>query len=154
MASNSAARDSAGQRTARERPELAVSADKVCFIVVKAREFQAKDVVTDPGNSSNPSDDRGVGVLEDHWDDPTVAELRAFIGSLSEDEQVDLVTLAWIGRGDGGTDDWKEIRAEAARAHNDRTAAYLLGMPLLPDYLEEGLATFGLSCEDFEKGRL
>jgi hypothetical protein len=46
------------------------------------------------------------------------------------------------------------LRAEAARAHNGRTARYLLGMPLLPDYLEEALAQFNLSCADFERDRL
>ena len=36
---------------------------------------------------------------------------------------------------------------EAQRAHNKRTAEYLLGMPLLADYLAEGLAAFGESVE-------
>src|SRR6267154_678029 len=55
--------------------------------------------------------------------------------AMSEDEQVDLVTLTWLGRGDGTLADWDELRAEAARVHNKRTASYLLGEPLLPDYL-------------------
>jgi Protein of unknown function (DUF3775) len=46
------------------------------------------------------------------------------------------------------------LRAEAARAHNKRTASYLLGMPLLADHLEEALAQFGRSCDDFEMGHL
>ena len=37
------------------------------------------------------------------------------------------------------------------RAHNKRTAEYLLGMPLLGDLLEEGLAQFGHSIEEFEQ---
>jgi hypothetical protein len=93
-------------------------------------------------------------VLEDHRDDPVVQELQGFIGALTEDEQVDLVTLAWLGRGDGILDDWDELRAEALRAHNKRTATYLLGMPLLPDHLEEALSQLGLSCEEFETGHL
>ncbi|HZS64075.1 MAG TPA: DUF3775 domain-containing protein [Xanthobacteraceae bacterium] len=137
-----------------EVPELSISSEKVCFIIVKAREFDAKDVVTDLDEGSNPSDDRMIAVLEDHRDDPVVQEVRGFIGALTEDEQVDLVTLAWLGRGDGAVGDWRELRAEAARAHNNRTASYLLGMPLLPDYLEEGLSQLGISCEDFEMGRL
>jgi len=76
-----------------------------------------------------------------------VAELTAVIGSMSVDEQVDLVALTWLGRGDGEIDDWNELRAEAARAHNRRTAAYLLGIPLLADYLEEALEEFGIECE-------
>jgi hypothetical protein len=128
-------------------PELAISPDKVCFIIVKARDFDVKDVVTDPDDSSNATDDAMLSVLEDHKDDPVVQEISAAIFGMTEDEQIDLVTLAWLGRGDGTIEDWDELRAEAARAHNKRTAAYLLGMPLLPDHLEEGLAQFGMSCE-------
>jgi len=120
-------------------PELAISPDKVCYIIAKAHEFDAKDVVTDPDEGSNATDDAMVSVLEDHADDPVVQEIRAAIFAMSEDEQIDLVTLAWLGRGDGAIDDWDELRAEASRAHNKRTASYLLGMPLLADYLEEGL---------------
>jgi hypothetical protein len=58
--------------------------------------------------------------------------------------------VAWLGRSDDTLDDWDELRAEAARQHNNRTASYLLGMPLLPDFLAEGLAKFELSCEDLE----
>jgi len=128
-------------------PELSISPEKVCFIVVKARDFDAKDVVTDPDDSSNATDDAMLSVLEDHKDDPVVQEISAAIFGMTEDEQIDLVTLAWLGRGDGALEDWDELRAEAARAHNKRTAAYLLGMPLLPDHLEEGLAQFGMSCD-------
>jgi hypothetical protein len=134
--------------TAETLPELAISPEKVSYIIVKAREFDAKDVVTDPGDSSNASDDAMVSVLEDHKDDPVVQEISAAIFAMTEDEQIDLVTLAWLGRGDGTIDDWDELRAEATRAHNKRTASYLLGMPLLPDYLAEGLAAFGLSTEE------
>lgn len=137
-----------------EAPSLSISPEKVCFIVVKAHEFDAKDVVTDPGDSSNAADDRMISVLEDHRDDPVAQELRGFIDALTEDEQVDLVTLAWLGRGDGSIEDWNDLRAEALRAHNDRTASYLLGMPLLPDHLEDALSQIGLSCEEFEMGRL
>lgn len=51
-------------------PTLSISPEKVCFIVVKAREFDAKDIVTDPDSSSNASDDAMRSVLEDHADDP------------------------------------------------------------------------------------
>ncbi len=129
-------------------PELSISPEKVCFIVVKARDFDAKDVVTDPDDSSNATDDAMLSVLEDHKDDPVVQEISAAIFGMTEDEQIDLVTLAWLGRGDGTIEDWDELRAEAARAHNKRTASYLLGMPLLPDHLEEGLAQFGMSCDE------
>jgi hypothetical protein len=135
-------------------PTLSISPEKVCFIVIKAREFDVKDVLTDEDNASNAADDGMMEVLEDHPDDPVVQELTSFIEAMNEDEQVDLVTLAWLGRGDGDPVDWNELRAEAAGEHNKRTAQYLLGMPLLADYLQEALAQFNLSCEDFERDRL
>ena len=61
---------------------------------------------------------------------------------------VDLIALTWLGRGDASIDEWQELRSEAARARNERIAAYLLGLPLLPEHLQEGLSQFGRSCED------
>jgi hypothetical protein len=89
-------------------------------------------------------------VLEDRKDDPVFRELTSFIHDLNDDEQIDLVALTWLGRGDGDIENWNELRAEAARAHNKRTAAYLLGKPMLADHLEEALSKFGHSSEDVE----
>jgi len=124
-----------------------ISPDKVCYLILKARQFDVKDALSDEGSASNPSDDEMIDVLEERFDDPVQEELRSAIWALSEDEQIDLVTLVWLGRGDGGAEDWSEIRDRAAEAHNHRTARYLLGTPLLPDYLEEALSMFGESCE-------
>ena len=134
-----------------EIPELAISAAKVAQILAKARQFDVEDVVTDPDPGSNASDVAMVSVLEDHTDDPVRTELTAIIRGLNQDEQIDLVALAWLGRGDGDLDNWDDIRAEASRAHNRRTAEYLLGMPLLGDYLEEALAQLGHCSEEFER---
>jgi hypothetical protein len=135
-------------------PTLTISSDSVCFVIVKAREFDAQDVVTDPDSGSNAADDKAASVLEAHSDDLTQKELVAFINALSDEEQADLVALLWLGRGDGTLEDWDDLRDEAQRQHNERTATYLLGEPLLSDHLEEGLSQFGLSCEDFEIDRL
>jgi hypothetical protein len=134
-----------------EIPDLAISAEKVAAILAKARQFDGKDVVTDLDSGSNASDDAMLSVLEDHSDDPVRSELIAMIRGLNEDEQIDLVALSWLGRGDGDLSDWADLRADASRAHNKRTAEYLLGMPLLGDLLEEGLAQFGHSLEEFEQ---
>jgi hypothetical protein len=133
---------------------LTISPEKVCFIIIKAKEFDAKDEVTEPNPGSNPSDDHDAAVLEDHDDDPVVEELVSFINALSVDEQVDLVALAWLGRDDYVASDWPAVRAEAASEHNERTAEYLIGIPLLGDFLEEGLSLLGYSCEEFEINRL
>lgn len=131
-------------------PALSISPEKAYFIAAKARQFNAKDGLTDPESGSNASDDGMRSVLEDRTDDPVLIELASFIHDLNDDEQIDLVALAWLGRGDGDVGNWHELRAEAARAHNKRTAAYLLGKPMLADYLEEALSKFGHSSEEFE----
>ena len=135
-------------------PTLNISSENVCFIIVKAREFDVQDVVTDPDSGSNATDDQMASVLEAHSDDPTLEELRTFINALSDEEQTDLVALMWLGRGDGTLEDWIDLRGEAERQHNNRTAAYLLGEPLLADHLEEALSQFGFSCAEFEIDRL
>jgi hypothetical protein len=132
----------------RDRPSLSISPAKVHFVIAKAREFDVKDVLTDPDLASSAADDAMLSVLEDHPDDPTYEELRSFIASLSQDEQIDLVALTWLGRGDGVADDWDDLREEAARAHNRRTATYLLGKPMLADHLEEALDQLGISYEE------
>lgn len=131
-------------------PDLTISPEKVWFIIAKARQVDVKDVVTDLERPSDPGDDVTMSVIEDRPDDPVRTELIGFIRDLNEDEQIDLVALAWLGRGDADLEGWGDLCAEATRAHNNRTASYLLGMPLLADYLEEGLEQFGHSCEEFE----
>jgi hypothetical protein len=127
-----------------------ISTEKVCFIVVKARESNAKEPAAEE-SGSNPTDDK-MKSLEDR-DDATRAELRAFIDALNVDEKVRIVALMWTGRGDFDPSEWNEAVAQAAE-HNQRTADYLLGTPLLADYLERGLDCFGESCLEFEAGRL
>lgn len=125
-----------------------IDRDKVCWVILKAREFDAKTAAVEEEPGSNPADEEMLEVLEALPDDVVEEELRTFIDGLNQDEQVELVALAWVGRGSYSAEDWPEALAEARRAHNHRTADYLLGMPLLSDYLLEGLAAFGLGCED------
>src|SRR5258708_31036299 len=134
-------------------PNLTVSSESVCYIIVKAREFDSQDVVTDPDSGSNATDDLMTSVLEAHADDPTLKELQAFIAALSEEEQTDLVALMWLGRGDGTVEDWLDLRDEAQQQHNNRTPAYLLGEPLPSDFPEESLSQFGPSFAEFENHR-
>ena len=111
------------------RVSLAISPEKVCFIIVKAREFDVKDAPTHPDPGSNLGDDAEIDVLEESPDDAVVEELTAFIDALTEDEQIELVAIAWLGRGDYTLKDWASVRGEAAAAHNDATARYLLACP-------------------------
>jgi hypothetical protein len=129
-------------------PELAISAEKVGFLIEKAREFDVKDAASDLNAGSNGSDDDMIDVLEDDGHDPVVREITGFIDALTEEEQIDLVALVRLGRGDGTIEEWDDLRREAAEGRNGRTARYLLGEPLLSDFLAEGLDEFGLSWTD------
>jgi hypothetical protein len=125
-----------------------ISVDKVCFIIVKARELDVQEAVVDEEPGSNPIDDGFRGVLQSDADDPTSQELEAFIDALNDDERHELVALAWVGRGDYAADQWAEAVAEARQRPTGPTSRYLLGIPVLADYLDEGLAAFELSCVD------
>jgi hypothetical protein len=129
----------------KKMPNLSISPEKVFFIVAKSRQAESSAAGLDQ------EADNGDDQPEDHRGRSGRAELAGFIRDLNEDEQIDLVTLMWLGRGDGEIGNWRELRAEASRAHNNRTASYLIGTPMLADYLEEALSEFGLSFEDFEE---
>ena len=119
---------------------LGINPEKVRYIITEARTFDGKEGDSDPDSGSNPTDDGAADVLEDEPDgDATSQVLAEFIRDLDEDEQAELVALAWIGRGTYPAEDWEEAVAEARRAHNKRTVEYLFSLPMLGDYLEEGL---------------
>lgn len=125
-------------------PELGLSTDTVCWLIARARAFDAKQ----EGDGVGDADEDDVEAhLLDEDADTIEEEMRDTIAGLNEDEQAALIALAWVGRGEFDISDWSEA-VRMARERNLRNAEdYLLGMPLLADYLEEGLAAFGLSCE-------
>jgi hypothetical protein len=128
---------------------LTINPDKVCFVIAKAREI---DVKVAPEELSDDSDDM-ERILEDYADDATFAELRAFLDAQNDDELRELLALTWIGRGDYTAEEWDQVMREIRDVREKHTADYLLGTPLLADYLEEGLSQFGHRCEEFEPGR-
>ncbi len=130
---------------------LEISSDKIGFVILKAREMAAKVAAWDDGATS---DHDAELILEDFSDDATRAELKEFIRDLNEDEQASLVALAWIGRGSFAPEELDEAVATARAERTNRTEDYLIGMPLLPDYLEEGLDRLGYSVEDTEDDAL
>jgi hypothetical protein len=126
-------------------PELAISVEKVGFLIEKTREFDVKEAETDPDSGSNPTDDDMIDVLEDDGCDPVAQEISGFINAMTEDEQIDLIALMRLGRGDGSIEEWNDLRREAAEVRGRSTSRTLLGEPLVSDYLAEGLDAFGLS---------
>ena len=133
---------------------LTIPLEKLAYIVTKAREFDAEVPPVDEDSGSNPSDDAERDVLESGANNPTFQELTDAIDSLSDWERVELLALTWLGRGDYTKEEWREVLEEAHRVHDERETQYLVGTPLLADYLEEALSQLGYSLEEFEIGRM
>jgi hypothetical protein len=129
-----------------------INTDKVCFVVVKARELESEDEGMD-ADASNATDDKFVSVLTEDAYDSVRDEIASFIDAMDDDEQAELVALTWVGRGEFGADDWDEAVRQARARREGSTSAYLLGIPLLASYLENGLAEFGENCTLFAADR-
>jgi Protein of unknown function (DUF3775) len=127
---------------------------KVAHVIIKAREYDSKVAAWDDTPKSGDAEDDPSSILEDFADDPARTELAGFINRLNVDEQVHLVALAWIGRGTFSADEFEEAVQTARDERVNSTSRYLLGMPLLADYLEEGLERLGISAKDAERGVL
>ena len=98
---------------------------------------------TNSNSGSNPTDDRDVDVLESDGDNPTLQELEGALATLNIDEQLDLLALTWLGRGDFPS--FEQARQQADDVRDKHIPSYLIGTPKLGDYLEEGLARLGVS---------
>ena len=126
---------------------LTIPLDTVGWIIVKAREFDVKVEGDAEGDDGNPT-----GALQHQADDSTEGELRSWIDDLTDTQQAELVALFWLGRGDGDAAEFGDLIAQARRSRVTRTSKYLLGQPLLADYLEEGLEALGVDTSDLESG--
>ena len=113
---------------------LDLNPETVYFIISRAHEFQTREFETGDEDDAGPRD-------------PALAELKATIEDLEPDQQVALVGLMWLGRGDYSSDEWDRVLDEARESWNERTAEYLIGTPLLADYLTDGLEQLGYSEE-------
>jgi hypothetical protein len=126
---------------------LNINPEIVCFIISKAKEFHVKEEVTfneDMPNSEYEYD--WAQILADHEDDLSYYELKKVIEDLEPDQQVDLLALMYIGRGDFETSEWSEARKLAKENLAPNLTRYLLSKPLIADYLEKSLELLGCAC--------
>ncbi|GAA3856647.1 DUF3775 domain-containing protein [Celeribacter arenosi] len=121
-----------------------ISPDKVGFVILRARELGVK-----VGRWDRSSDDADADtILESRPSDGTERELRSFIRGLNEEEKTALVAIAWLGRETFET--YEEAFTTARQEATSPTESYLLGMPLLADYLESGLESLGIDTSEME----
>jgi len=129
---------------------LDIAPEKVAHVIIKAREYDAKVGAWDDSPEEGDAEEDPTAILEDYANDPTRAELAGFIDRLNYDEQANLVALMWVGRGTYEKEEFDEAVDTARSERISATANYLLGIPLLADYLEEGLEKLGYSVDDVE----
>ncbi|AZO11883.1 MULTISPECIES: DUF3775 domain-containing protein [unclassified Mesorhizobium] len=131
--------------------ELSIDPDTVRLFILKAKALSAAvnedyddgaehEVEFDGDRHDNHHHD---GLIEESSEDLTGEEFRQLIDDLNVDEAAELIALAWVGRGDYDASEWADAVAAARERVNKRTAKYLLGLPLLADWLEEGLEAIG-----------
>ena len=122
--------------------EFELNRDTVQFLIDKAHEFHARDDVTFPEEPEVADEYWSSQVVADFGGDPYYQELKTTIDDLEPDQQISLVALMWVGRGDFSITEWAEALRNAEDSRTDHTADYLIGTSLLADYLAEGLEQF------------
>lgn len=129
---------------------LEIAPEKVAHVIVRAREFDAKVGAWDVSPEEGDAEEDPSSILESFAEDTVYQEAASFIEGLNDDEQASLVALMWIGRGTYEAEELDEAISTAREESINKTSDYLLGTPLLADYLEEGLEKLGYSVEDIE----
>ena len=140
-------------REGKEATMLTIPLERLAYVIQKAREFDTEvPIEPDAATGSDPPDDDEREVLFEISDNPAEQELRDAIDGLGIPERQELLALVWLGRGDYDAESWREALQQAQDSLTANVTDYLVGTPLLGDYLEEGVSALGLSLEDFERG--
>lgn len=131
----------------------ALSPNTVAWIILKAREFDTKDAPLE--DSDDSLDEPQFNEVDDDEEaedsgDTAAHELTSWIEDLNDTEQAELVALYWLGRGDADADEFAELTQQARESRVNKTSTYLLGAPMLPDHLEEGLEALGYDTSELE----
>lgn len=127
-------------------PELRISTAKVCDFIEAAREVAGK-VPPTTGDDTTIGDDSRLATIEDYpGEDSRLQQMAEFIAGLNVAEQVDLLALIFVGRGDFDIAEWGDAVREAQDRIADRDPDYMIGDAALPEYLGAGLEACGHSC--------
>jgi hypothetical protein len=133
-------------------PELRISTEKVCAFIEAAREV-AGTVPSTAGDRTTTGDDSKLETLveepgQDFYErDDRRRQMVEFVAGLNVEEQIDLLALIWLGRGDYDIADWDEALAEAEARIAARDPDYMIGDAALPEYLGDGLEAFSRTCD-------
>lgn len=126
---------------------LNINPETVCYIIQRARQFHVKEEVVVDEVPDSPADNWAMQIMADHSGDMNFDEVMLAIKDLEPDQQATLVALMWLGRGDYSLDEWQSAFNDATDNLTDHTGGYLMGHPLVADYLLDGLSQHGYSCD-------
>jgi hypothetical protein len=129
-----------------EEFDLGISLEVVATVVDLANAVQEAE------EASMGDDDDDEELDDDVEDEITEEMLTDYIDELNEEQQVALIALAWIGRGDYEPEEWQEaLKLATERNARGDASSYLTGMEGLGDLLTEGAGSFGISIEEVER---
>jgi Protein of unknown function (DUF3775) len=129
-------------------PELGINPEKVCAFIEAAREVSGLEPST-AGDATTDGDDSPLADMVEppRGMDPRRREMIAFVAGLDAGEQVNLLALILLGRGDYGIEEWEDALIAARDSIDDRSADFMIGDSALPGYLLEALEAFDESCD-------
>jgi hypothetical protein len=119
---------------------LGISAEKVVQVIACARDHEAQSqgwkhaLESGFGDEGEPPD-----FPHSFGGESETCQLAELLASLSDEERASLLALAWVGRGIFAPEEIGDA-IEAARIEAaGKPGNVLMGIPMLGDYLEDGL---------------
>ncbi|GGC10374.1 hypothetical protein GCM10011363_28810 [Marivita lacus] len=108
-------------------------------LVLRFNAVMAKEGTDISDLGGNATDDEVTATLQETEGDLSRNEITQEIESMNDEQQDALVALFWIGRGDAEPAAWEQTKALARQQHDGLVSRYLLGRPMVGEYLTEGL---------------
>jgi hypothetical protein len=124
--------------------ELTVPLETVCRVIAKARELEAPTADADEDEADLAESGEEYAV-EDDTDSGLEDEVRTLLEDLADEEVIEVLALALVGRGTYDPSEWDDALEEAGEDTDD-AIEQLLDMPMLAAYLDAGLSAFDMSC--------
>jgi hypothetical protein len=127
---------------------LDINVEQVDYIIAMARDLEDALPRDDDDDESHRGEADNPELVKEHAYDAGYQELMGFLQTLSEDELAALVALVWVGRGTYDSDDLSTALEEARTIGAGRIPGYILSIPLLAEYLDEGSNMLRLTSQD------
>jgi hypothetical protein len=127
---------------------LKISTAKIARAIARAREHGDVAASWEHQIQKSFHEDLGDAILDSFEGDTARGRLAEFIATLTRDEKASLLAIALIGRGNFSPQNL-EAAVEAARSETVYMEdSYLIGIPMLAEYLREGMEKLGIPISE------